>query len=191
MKHDRHWYELFVVAASWITVLIVVVLAIGTLYGQELKPLEAPTTDSAWTAYRRPTDATELATRLRQLRRYCAAGRGLAFGTPALFRDPQGRLVAAFSHPTFAAPHRVVRDAEGNIVSESGGDKILLVRGKALIKAALQLCAPDFRDGRRERRFLREFWRLDQASGNVRFVRKLPAGLKPAETHEHRGTAGG
>jgi len=129
--------------------LVIGLLARTALRGQELEPLEAPATDSAWTAYRRPTDATELATRLRQLRRYCAAGRGLAFGTPALFRDPQGRLVAAFSHPTFAAPHKVVRDAEGNIVSESGGDRILLVRGKALIKAASQLCAPAFRDGRR------------------------------------------
>jgi len=184
MKHDRHWYELFMVAASWITLLFVIVLTAATLHGQELKPLEAPATDSGWTAYRRPTDATELAEKLRQLRRYCAAGRGLAFGTPALFRDPQGRLVAAFSHPTFAAPHRVVRDAEGNIISESGGDRILLVRGKALIEAAKQLCAPAFRDGRRDRRFLRAFWELDQASGNVRFVRKIPEGLKPVETPE-------
>jgi len=184
MKHDRHWCELFVVAASWITLLAMVAFAVAILHGQELKPLEAPATDSGWTAYRRPTDATELATRLRQLRRYCAAGHGLAFGTPALFRDPQGRLVAAFSHPTFAAPRKVVRDAEGNIVSESGGDRILLVRGKALIEAAKQLCAPAFKDGRRDRRFLRAFWELDQASGNVRFVRRLPAGLKAAETPE-------
>jgi len=183
-RNDRHWCELFMVAASWITLLFVIVLAAATLHGQELKPLEAPVTDSAWTAYRRPTDATELATRLRQLRRYCAAGRGLAFGTPALFRDPQGRLVAAFSHPTFATPHKVVLDAEGNIVSESGGDRILLVRGKALIEAAKQLCAPAFRDGRRDRRFLKAFWELDQASGNVRFVRKLPKGLKPVEAPE-------
>jgi len=160
--------------------------ACTALHGQELKPLEAPTTDSAWTAYRRPTDATELATRLRQLRRYCAAGRGLAFGTPALFRDREGRLVAAFSHPTFAAPHKVVWDAEGNIISESGGDRILLVRGKALIEAAKQLCAPAFRDGRRDRRFLRAFWELDQASGNVWFVKRIPEGLKPLEQEEAR-----
>jgi len=53
-----------------------------------------------------------------------------------------------------------------------------------LIKAASQLCAPAFRDGRRDRRFLRAFWELDQASGNVRFVRRLPAGLMPVESNE-------
>jgi len=171
-----------------------------SLYGQraavEMAPLPDPeeslTTaerqdpakvEAAWrAAYQRRTDLTLLRQRILSYRTYCAdAKAGLWLGQPSYWVTPRGQQVAVFSHPTFARPLRVKRDAEGNVISVQGGDRVLVMPRTLADRLAGKLCVPPIGGRRRDRRFVRAFLADDRLAGRVRLLRRIPSSWRPVE----------
>ena len=137
--------------------------------------LKAPTTAAGWKAHELPQTAQELRDRLTTLNAYCVARDGLKLGTGAVWVLPGGTEVVAHSHPSFSVAYRATYDADGNVLTESGGDRILVINKGLDDRLSGKLCIPRMDDAT-DRRLLKAMIGPLLAAGTARFVRRIPAG---------------